>query len=74
MPASDYESDAEQIAFKAGMKEATDLAQSREPLTIADVRAMSPEEIAARMPEVRAALRAKPADTSEEGDNDADDK
>jgi len=73
MPASDFESDAEQIAFKAGMKEATELAQSGKPLTVADVRAMSPEEIAARMPEVREALRPKPNDTSE-GDDDADDK
>jgi hypothetical protein len=73
MPASDFESDAEQIAFKQGMKEATELAQSGKPLTLADIRQMNAEEIAARMPEVREVLRAKPEDTSDDDTSDGDD-
>lgn len=67
MPASDFESEAEKAAFKAGVKEATELVDEKKPLTVADIKKMSQEEIVDRMPEVRAALKGQPA-----GNTDAD--
>jgi hypothetical protein len=52
----EFDTDAEREAYAAGMEEAAKKMQ-KPPLTMAEIRKMSPQEAAARMPEVREALK-----------------
>jgi hypothetical protein len=65
----EFDTDAEREAYAAGIEEAAKKVQ-KPPLTMADVRKMDKDEVAARMPEVRAALKRGESTDAGEGAGD----
>ena len=68
----EFDTDAEREAYAAGIEEAAKKVQ-KPPLTMADVRKMSKDEVAARMPEVRAALKRGESTDADAGEGAGDD-